>query len=204
MEKGMKNKKHLRSVVMFLSVLLASCATGPSRAPKPVPAGYLYEGGYINIRAPNSEGWHLVNSSPAGMEFARSGTEQGESFAAQVLMFPLENTKDSNELLSLIKNGFEKDSDSARYEMIDSSFKYSEERDYSCVKVNFVTKDKQAQTSPTRREELLLQAESLYCRHPVRQESGFSISYSHRGKSLYPNLNAEAKDFISGVQVPEH
>ncbi|MDO8596875.1 MAG: hypothetical protein Q7R45_09650, partial [Sulfuricaulis sp.] len=67
-----------------------------------------------------------------------------------------------------------------------------------------VVEDKQAQTSPSSREKLLLQSKSLYCRHPVRQETGFSIMYSHRGRALYPNLNSEAKDFIDGVQVPGH
>ncbi len=198
----MKNK-YQSAVLLLLSLALVSCATGPARTPKPVPAGYLYEGGYINVRVPNSDGWHLVTSSSAGMEFARSGGEPGESFAAQVFMFPLEETRNSNEFLSLIKEGFEKDTDPKRYEMIESDIKYSEDRGYPCARLNYVTKDKQAQTSPTSREVLILQAESLYCRHPIRKNTGFSIIYSHRGKSTYSNIREEAQDFISGVQVPE-
>tara|TARA_R110001599_G_scaffold80029_2_gene216516 strand:+ start:366 stop:971 length:606 start_codon:yes stop_codon:yes gene_type:complete len=188
---------------ILISLLMASCAVGPSKALKPVPAGFLYEGGYINVRAPNSEGWHLVNYSPAGMEFARRGAVLGETFAAQVLMFPIPSTNDSNDFLSFIKSGFKQNSNSTRYEEIESNIKLSEGRGYTCVSVKFTTKDQNAQTSPTRRESLLLQAESLYCVHPVEQETGFSIMYSHRGKSLYPNLSVEAQAFISGVQVPE-
>ena len=77
-------------------------------------------------------------------------------------------------------------------------------RGYPCVELNYVTKDKQAQTSPTRRERLLLQAESLYCRHPVRKNTGFSITYSHRGASLFSGFEAEAKGFVNGIQVPGH
>lgn len=200
----MHNKMHHRTVLLFAALALASCATGPSYAPKPVPAGYLYEGGYINVRVPNSNGWHLVSSSPAGMEFARSGAEPDESFAAQVLMFPLQETKDSDEFLSLIKKGFERDTDLARFDVIAANFKYTDKRGYPCVAVSYVTKDKQAQTSPTRREVLTLQAESLYCRHSVRQETGFSIIYSRRGKAEYSHFHAEANDFISGVRVPAH
>ncbi len=167
-------------------------------------AGFLYEGSYINVRAPDSEGWHLVSSSPAGMEFARSGAEQGESFGAQLLMFPLAPTNGKEEFVSVIKQSFENDFHAGRYEAIDSEFKYSEDRDYPCVEVAYVVKDTQAQTSPSRREVLLLQAKSLYCRHPVRQDTGFSIIYSHRGKSLYSNLAEEAQGFIEGVQVPNH
>lgn len=188
--------------VIFISLLMVSCALGPPKAPKPVPAGFLYEGSYINVRAPKSDGWHLVNYSSVGMEFARTGAEQGESFGAQVLMFPIPSANDGNDFLSFIKSGFKQNSDSARYEEIESNIKLSEDRDYSCVSVEFTTKDQHAQTSPTRRESLLLQAESLYCVHPVEQETGFSIMYSHRGKSLYPNLSVEAEEFISGVQVP--
>jgi hypothetical protein len=201
---AMNKNMHHRFVLLFSAFALASCATGSSYAPKPVPAGYLYEGGYINVRVPNSDGWHLVNYSPAGMEFARRGAEPGESFAAQVLMFPLQGTKNSDEFLSVIKKGFEKDTDLARFEVIESNFKYTDKRGYPCVVVSYVTKDKQAQTSPTRREVLTLQAKSLYCRHPVRQETGFSIIYSHRGKTEYSNLSAESNDFINSVQVPAH
>jgi len=200
----MNNKKYQHIILILLSFALVSCAAGPSRTSNPVPvaAGFIYKGSYINVRVPNSDGWHLVESSPAGMQFARSGAEHGESFAAQVLIFPLENTKDSNEFLSLIKSGIKNDTDSERFEIIKSNFKNIDDRNYPCVRVNYATEDKQAQTSPTRTEVLLLEAESLYCRHPVRQDTGFSIIYSHRGKVAYSNIKTEAQDFINGVQVP--
>ena len=192
-----------RIVLSLLSLALVSCATGPARTPRPVPAGYLYEGSYINVRAPSSGGWHLVTSSPAGMEFARSGDDPGESFGAQVLIFPLEETKDRKEFLSVIKDGFEKDIDTKRFELIESEIKYVEDRGYPCIRLSYVTKDRQAKTSPTSRAVLILQAESLYCRHPIRNDTGFGIIYSHRGKSTYTNIKDEARDFINGVQVPE-
>lgn len=200
----MNNNKYQRILLLFLAIALSSCTTAASRTPKPVPAGFLYEGSYINVRVPNSEGWHLVSSSPAGMEFARSGAEQGESFGAQLLTFPLAPTNSKEEFFSVIKQSFENDFHTGRYEAIDSVFKSSEGRNYPCVEVAYVIKDKQAQTSPSRREVLLLQAKSLYCRHPVRQDTGFSITYSHRGKSLYSNLSEEAQIFIEGAQVPNH
>ncbi len=179
-------------------------ATNPTRKSEPVSAGYLYEGGYINVRSPNSDGWYLVSSSPSGMEFAKGGVESNESFGAQLLMFPLASTSGKDELVSIMKQSFENDFDAGRYEAIESEFKYSDDRVYPCVVVEYVVKDTQAQTSPSRREALLLQAVSLYCRHPVRQGTGFSIIYSHRGQSLYSNLAEEAQNYIDGVQVPGH
>jgi len=136
------------------------------------------------------------------MEFARSGISPNESLGAQVLMFALPETKGTDNFVSLIKQGVEKDTNPERFEIVDSELKFTEHRGYPCVSVMSVVKDKMARASSTHREVLLLQAESLYCRHPERQDTGFSIIYSHRGSSLFSNLHAEAQDFINGVQVP--
>lgn len=200
----MKTRADLITLTIIFTVPLASCVTAPSHAPQPVPSGYLYEGSYINVLAPNSDGWYLINSNPSRMEFARSGREPNESYAAQVIMFPLPKTENGQEFLSLIKNGFENDTDQTRFEIQESNYQYTEVRGYPCVELHYVVKDKQAQTSPTHRESLLLRAESLYCRHPVRQNTGFSIIYSHRGVSLSSSFDAEAQEFINGVQVPGH
>jgi len=194
----------MRKVFAFVvvSILMAGCVSNPQREPTPVPAGYLYEGGYINVKVPNSDGWHLVNSSPAGMEFARSGAEQKESFGAQVLMFPLQETESKDEFLSLIKSGVEADTDPSRFNIKQLDFSYTEQRGYSCVEIVSELEDKKALTSPGHQESLVLQSDSLYCRHPVRTDTGFAIIYSHRGPSAYPKMADEAKQFISGVQVP--
>ena len=201
----MNRQNYLLIVFFILPILLSACVTsGPTRNTKPVPAGFLYKGDYINVRSPNSDGWHLVQSSPEGMAFAKGGANPGESFGAQLLMFPLTPTKTKDEFVSLIKQGYKNDTDTERFKSIESEFKYSEKRSYPCVEVTSVVEDKNAQTSPTQREVLLLQAKALYCRHPERQATGFSISYSHRGKTLYSSLDAEGKSFIDGLQVPGH
>ena len=190
------------TVLLFVSLALTACAPGLSHPPEPVPAGYLYTGSHINIRAPNSHGWHRIESNPAVMAFARNGTEPGESYVAFVAVSPLEETADSDEFVELVKKKTEEGTDSARFETIELDFEYSEERGYPCVIVKIVARDKKARTSLLRQEVLLLQDKSLYCRHPMRQETGFAITYSYRGKTVYSNLNDEANDFINGVQVP--
>ena len=199
-----KKQTYRFTLLLVLSFVLTSCVTVSSRAPKPVPAGYMYKGSYIDIKVPNSNGWHLVSSSPAGMEFARSGGNPGESFAAQVLMFPLVETQSEDEFVALVKDGFKTDTNSERFSTIKSDFQYSTQRNYPCVSVENLVEDKQAQTSPSSKDKLLLQSKSLYCRHPVRQDSGFAIIYSFRGKAIYSSLNAEANDYIDSVQVPDH
>lgn len=177
--------------LLLISFLLSSCA-GMTHSREPVSPGFLYESKFLNVRAPNSEGWFVV-TSPSGREFARSGKEENETFAGQVLFFPLKETGSKAELVSQIKKAFE-DGDTGRYEKIESQFKYSSQRKYPCVSVEKVDKDKKFNS-------YLLQTKGLYCRHPVSKNAGFAIVFSHRGASLYPNFKAEAKSFIKGVQV---
>lgn len=187
---------------VLASIIMSSCVINPGHEPKPVPASYLYKGSYINIKVPNSDGWHLLNSNSSGMEFAKSGAEKKESFSAQVLIFPLRETKNEDEFLSVIKAGIVADTEPSRFDTKQLDLSYTEKRGYSCVKITGELEDKKSLTSLGYRAPLILQIESLYCRHPVRTDTGFAVIYSHRGPSKYPKLDAEAEQFISGVQVP--
>lgn len=201
---GINNLPNAGILLCFLSFALASCATAPSQTSAPLPAGYLYEGSYINVRVPNSDGWHLASASTAGMAFARSGVEQGASFGAQALVFPLPETQREEEFVTLIKTSLEADTDPARFPSVKSDYEYSEDRKYPCVKVSSVAEDNQAKTSKSHgSEKLILQSYALYCRHPAHQGVGFAAIYSRRGPAQYENLSSEALDFISGVQVPD-
>jgi len=164
----------------------------------------MFSGGLLNVRAPNSEGWKLVNSSGAGMAFGREGTASNESYIAQVSLFALPKSKDRDEFVTLIKQGVERDTSPDRFKSLEANYEYTEERGYPCVKFTAVTEDTKAKTSSFARESLKLQIYSLYCRHPKRQNAGFVIGFSHRGASLDPELEVQAEAFIEGVQVPEN
>lgn len=187
-------------VCLFTLTALAlyGCAT-PSREAVSVSPGQLFAGSYINIAAPSSDGWYLAQSSPSGMGFAKHGQAANETFAAQVAMFNLAPTNTPEEFEALIKTSVEKDTDPNRFNVQQISFKYSRERSYLCVRYHSVAQDKMPRGS---KGPLLLEMDALYCRHPVRQETGFAAIYSHRGENLYANLRSEAESFIQGVQVP--
>ncbi len=199
----MKQIQFLAIASLVLPAMLSSCA-----APTPSIAyagpGQLYQRGNLDIRAPNSDGWYVAMSSREGMAFVRRGKEPNESFAAQVLLFFPSSAarRDPQEFLSLIKKQFEEEFSVGRFSVIESEFKHAEQRSYLCVSVRSVVRDAKARVSPTLQELLLLQAKSLYCLHPRNPYADFAITYSHRGQSLYPNLDAEAQSFIDGVQVP--
>jgi len=198
-------------MVIVCALVITSCAatlalhdtlTGAAPGAESVRAGQVYRGKWLVIRAPNSDGWYLARSSREGMEFARRGNEPSESFGAQVLSFISSTAGNRDAFLSSIKKQFEAETTAGRHSAVESEFKHAEERGYLCVSARSVIKDTEARVSPTRQEALLLQTKSLYCQHPKNPYNGFAIIYSHRGQSLYPNLDAEAQSFIDGVQVP--
>ena len=184
------------------SVALLSCAAPSQKPPTPVKPGQSYDGPYINVKAPDSDGWQLLGSSPRGMAFAKRGLAAGETFGAVVRMFDLPSISTESDLREAIKAGILKDTDPARFEVIESSLEPTDARAYPCVRHHGIFNDKQAQTSPTTHEPLLLEMYSLYCRHPVRTTSGFAATYSYRGRSRYPSLESEAQSYINGIQVP--
>ncbi len=171
-------------------------------APAQVPAGKMYRGEMLDIRAPNSEGWSLIDSTPGGWSFAREGSGPHESYVASVSAFPLNETTDSEEFLELIKTGVEKDTSPNRFTITGVTLEYTEARGYPCVKYQATTEDKKAKLSFWNRKPQKLQVYSLYCRHPKRSTLGFAIIFSHRGSDLDANLEREGQDFVSGVQVP--
>lgn len=188
--------------VLSIAVLgLNGCAGSAPVRKTFVAPGELFAGGYINVRAPTTPGWQIMQSSGSGMAFAKEGQAlQNESFVAQVSMFNLVATSTPAEFQALIKTSIEQDTDPSRFTVQKASYELSNERSYPCVRYSSVTEDNAA---PKAKSPLLLQVDALYCRHPVRTDTGFAVTYSHRGAILYANLRSEAEGFIQGVQVPE-
>ncbi|MHB1214071.1 MAG: hypothetical protein ACYCY9_03695 [Thiobacillus sp.] len=192
------NRTRLFSVSVLILGLQGCAGTAQPQKFVSVSPSQKFEGGYINITAPNSDGWQLVQS-PTGMSFGKAGPASNESFGAQVLGFKLAATNTPQEFEALIIKSAEKDADPSRFDVQQMSFKYSTERSYPCIRYRSVVQDNAPQGL---KGPLLLESDGLYCRHPVRQETGFAIIFSHRGETLYETLRSEAESFIQGVQVP--
>jgi hypothetical protein len=181
-----------------MAVFVATNALAQAVAP-----GQMISGGPVNVRAPESIGWRRVESSGPTLAFARKGVASNDSYLAQVTLFALGETKSHEEFVALIKTAAEADASPDRFKTIESSFEYTEERGYPCVRAKSLTEDAKAKTGFFSRENLKLQAFSLYCRHPKRSGLAFVAVYSHRGGELDSDLESQAKSFIAGVQLPE-
>jgi len=185
-------------------VVLAACAvSNPAREYPSVMPGMVYRGTVLNIAAPNSEGWHLLGSSPSRMAFARNGDGPGECFIAQVVMFNPPQTNSPEEFEALIVQGVQSDANTDRFSTKQFTHQFTSARGYPCVQMQNISEDRQAQIGPNKIEKLILQNEHLYCRHPIQKNIGFAMTYSHRGESLYPDFQKEAQSFIEGIQVPK-
>lgn len=183
-----------------LVAAVACMASGAASAQQPVSPGQMLRGSLLNVRAPTSEGWLLAQANGSGMAFARSGSGQGESYVANVTLFPAPQATTPDGFLAAIKSGIEADMPADRYALRSFDVRYTEERGYPCVRVATVAEDRHAPMSAS--QEVLLQLNSLYCRHPKRASAGFMIGYSHRGVALDERIDEAAKDFMDGVQVP--
>ncbi len=196
-------RSSLKVTILLVIASLTACA-GPSqvRESQNVPPGKLYAGSIINITAPNSEGWQLLKSDPSGLAFGRHGSAPSESFAAQVAIFAPPQTDSPEEFESLIVKGAQADANTERFQTKSFTHKFTSARGYPCVQMNNISEDAKAQSGPNKIENLIMQNEHLYCRHPDRKNIGFAITYSHRGKELHPTFQTEAHSFIEGTQVP--
>ena len=178
----------------------ALCLLIPVANAQNVVPGRFFPGEMLNIRAPDSDGWRLIGSSSIGMAFFSGSESAGDTYLAEVKLFAPSKSRKRDDFLAFVRTTFEKNSPRERFRPLESSYEYTEERSYPCVRVTAVVQDTKAFFG---RESLRLQWHSLYCLHPKRQDAGFMIAYSHRGVSMNAEFDAKARAFIQGVQVPE-
>ena len=166
----------------------------------------LYAGKTLNIQAPRSDGWKLVQTSSSGMSFAKKGALATESYGAQVAFFPLAATSNQDEFIALIKEAIGRETSALRFEIRpdDVKYEYTTERSYPCVRLKYLVRDMSANVGRDSLKALWLEVESLYCRHPAILSNGFAIIFSHRGDGVDAALSTQAQSFIDGVQVPNH
>ena len=182
--------------------LLFLATVGSSAAADEVPPGFLYAGPLLNIHAPGTHGWSLLQSPSQGMEFARAGATKGSSFGAQVLPFEAPEFSTPDAFVDAIRQGARQDSSSDRFRVIDEHYEYDDQRGYPCVRSTSLVEDKEAKVSMFNKMTLLIENHALYCIHPKDNGLGFAAIYSYRGPERHDSLEIEAKNFIGGIQVP--
>jgi hypothetical protein len=185
-----------RLILVAVTVLtLAGCTTA-----KPLAPGQLFAGPLLNIRAPDSAGWQIVESSAGNLTFGRRDATTGNTYIALVSAFELEPFSTPAEFLAIIKTRAEQDSPPDRFRPIETDYRLTSERPYPCVRFRGTVEDLKART-PRGTAALPFHLRSLYCQHPTRPTLGTLTSYSQRGGPPDPDLDARAQSFMDGVEA---
>jgi hypothetical protein len=195
------------TLVLLTSLALASACSGRAvqgahavlvgEKARPVSAGQLFGGQFLQVHAPASPGWVLLRESSKEITFARPGTLARETYVAMVSFFALAAMSDPGELVAHVRAARDADSPPDRFADAAASYEYSEERGYPCVKYVSSARDVKAPGGA-----LTLAERGMYCRHPKSEGTGFWVSYSQRALKPDADLVAQADSFIAGVVVP--
>ena len=187
----------LRAVIgMCLSIALVAGCSKPAQgaaAEDPVVTPYM------SVKRPTGE-WKLYASSDDAVTFTRGG--DGDSYVASIMLFGMGPANTPEEYEALIRKGAANDvdpKDPGRYELLEQSIKYSNERPYPCVRYKAASMDKGAHGTVGPQ---VLELAGLYCRHPMDASVGAAIMYSHRGTTRHADLGAEAQTFIENAVLP--
>jgi hypothetical protein len=189
-----------KSLSLVLNCFLISVVHAQSPG-EPVTAKQLFPSDTLNVHSPASEGWVITGAASNGIAFGKRGTSNSETYGAQVIIFEMPTTTNSEELIGFVKTRIAKMNPPPRFQETASSYQYIENRGYPCVDAR-ITYDDTAAVTPSGKEQLKLQVIALYCRHPVQQHLGFFAAYSHRGKVTDDQIENAAMSFIDGVNVP--
>jgi hypothetical protein len=155
----------------------------------------------FTLTSPKSEGWVGLSQSSSRIAFGRAGATSADSDVAAVTLFSIPQGLSADDFLALVKSGTERDAPSPQFEVKEASLKPSQARSYVCVDYRATSIDHGKQSFLGRRAALQLKLRALYCQYPTKPGLGFSISFSHRGEQPLPTFDAEAEEFIAGVEV---
>jgi len=164
---------------------------------RPVSPGQLLGGQFLQVHAPASPGWVLLRESSTEITFARPGASERETYVATVSFFALPTIEDPVELVGHIRKARNDDTPADRFADARTSYEYSAERGYACVKYDSSVRDVKSPGGS-----LTLVERGMYCRHPGKAGTGFWMSYSQRALSPDEDLGAQADSFLAGVVVP--
>jgi len=175
---------------MMTALLCALCLLGagvpaPAQSrPLPVPPLHLEMDGF-SILPPNEKGWHRVNISPGRLDLARDGRKKDESYGITVLVTEIPETDSAEALLELVEDYLANQSESDRFRNHEHEAAVYEGEDTPCVRAVLQAEDHAAVKRSRKRGPMILEAVTLFCRHPEDSKRLVSFAYTHRH---YPGM----------------
>lgn len=190
----------IRTLLLAVALWVAAIAPCHAQQMTPVAPETRFELPLLELRSPTGRGWMTVDAGAEGRFFMREGEHRHASVAATATFFPLRPDLDPAGFEALIGEDVARQAPADRFEPVESSLAYAEDRGYPCMRYAGVVRDTAAQIGGGRSRQLLLEVRALYCRHPHDPNRGFSLVYSYRGPEREPTLAADAEAFFAGAK----
>lgn len=155
----------------------------------------------VAASVPAQPGWQISNKAPARIAIARAGTAPDETFAAFAIVFRIENPRDREHFLDLIRAGVAADTPPVRFREVKADFRHDDSRVSPCVRYSAIHEDTQAKLRTGGTGTLTFQSLTLYCLHPKEQGVAFAFGYSHRGRQLQASFDEDGAQFIASGDI---
>lgn len=180
--------------------LLLSFAASFASAQAPAP-GERIRNEWVEIEVAATPGWRPVPPSPGRIALARSGREPSDSFVGFALVFRIEQPRDGEHFLELVRSGTAADTPPERFTERQVDIRHDDSRGVWFVRHASVYDDRQARLRSGTTGTLTLQALTLYCMHPQEPGLAVAVGFSHRGRGLHPDFDSEATAFIESARL---
>lgn len=187
-----------RPAIALLLWFAASFAWAQAPAP-----GERLRNEWVEIQVPTTPGWRLVPPSPVLIAMARSGHGPDGSLAAFAQVFRIEQPRDREHFLELVRSGTAADTPPERFTERQVDIRHDDSRGIWCVRHAAVHDDRQARLRSGGIGTLTLQTLTLYCLHPQEPGLAVAIGFSHRGQGQHPEFDTEAEAFIESARLLE-
>ena len=185
-----------RPVIALLLWFAASFAWAQTPTP-----GERIRNEWVEVQVPATPGWRLAPPSPGRIALARPGREPDDSFAGFALVFRIEQPRDREHFLEIVRTGAAADTPPQRFTERQVDIRHDDARSSWCVRHAAVHDDRQARLRSGGTGTLTLQALTLYCLHPREPGLAVAVGFSHRGLGLHPDFDTEAAAFIVAARI---
>ncbi len=170
----------LITILIFSVLLLSSCIGSNARVQElPLPPQPIKHPAFT-LLPPAETGWLVANMNQYNLSLAKRGNASDETYAIQVMLYQLPTFNSDETFKKYVIDGFNKDTDSTRFNIINSKNEIININTLHCVKNRTATEDTQSVKQTSNDKNMILEVVNYTCKHPTIKNVGANISYSHR------------------------
>lgn len=164
-------------VAIFLSLL--SCATAQPPEAVTLPAARIVLRGY-SFQPLQEQGWIIGGRSEQAMIIGKRGVHPDESFIIRAGTWKLEGASTQQGLVDSVRRLESIDPKDTRNRNARIVVTPATRGGAPCAVSDGELEDHGATTASGRRDPMIIQGRTIYCRHPTLKDAVVFLSYSHR------------------------